>query len=129
LNFDLFSVCPILGCYFLVIQDHSTIINFAVGEYGTANWMFDVEKLVEKIQPALEKARTYIRVSRLEIPGMAHAKGVVEQNYSVKTGISKVTGAPGALKDKVFNSIDAWFDKPEKLPKVDKSRIIGFGSS
>jgi hypothetical protein len=24
-------------------EDHSTIINFAVGEYGTENWMFDVE--------------------------------------------------------------------------------------
>ena len=129
LNLDLFSVSPILGCYFLVIQDHSTIINFAVGEYGTPNWMFDVEKLIAKIQPALEKARTYIRVARLEIPGMAHAKGVVEQNYSVKTGISKVTGAPGALKDKISNGIDAWFEKPEKPPKVDKSRIVGFGSS
>jgi hypothetical protein len=129
LNLDLFSVSPILGCYFLVIQDHSTIINFAVGEYGTPNWTFDAEKLVGKIQPALEKARTYIRVSRLEIPGMAHAKGVVEQNYSVKTGIAKVTGAPGALKDKIADRIDAWFENPEKPPKVDKSRIIGLGSS
>jgi hypothetical protein len=129
LNLDLFSVCPILGCYFLVVQDDSTIINFAVGDYGTENWMFDVEQLVGKIRPAQEKARTYLRVSRLEIPGMAHAKGVVEQNYSVKTGLSKVTGAPGALKDKIADRIDAWFEKPEKLPKVDKSRIVGFGSS
>ena len=129
LNFDLFSTSPILGCYFLVIQDHSTIINFAVGEYGTPNWMFDVEKLVGKIGPALEKSRHYIRVSRLEIPGMEHAKGVVEENYSVKTGISKVTAAPGALKDKIADRIDAWFEKPEKPPKVDKSRIVGFGST
>ena len=129
LNFDLFSTSPILGCYFLVVQDHSTIINFAVGEYGTPNWMFDVEKLVGKIGPALEKSRHYIRVSRLEIPGMEHAKGVVEENYSVKTGLSKVTAAPGALKDKIADRIDAWFEKPEKPPKVDKSRIVGFGST
>ena len=129
LNLDLFSVSPILGCYFLVIQDHSTIINFAVGDYGTDNWTFDAEKLVAKIGPALEKSRHYIRVSRLEIPGMEHAKGVVEQNYSVKTGLDKVTGAPGAIKDKITDRIEAWFEKPEKPPKVDKSRIIGFGST
>ena len=58
-----------------------------------------------------------------------HAKGVVEENYSVKTGISKVTAAPGALKDKIADRIDAWFEKPEKPPKVDKSRIVGFGST
>jgi hypothetical protein len=129
LNFDLFCVCPILGCYFLVIQDHSTIINFAVGDYGTPNWMFDAEKLVGKIGPTLQKARHYITVSRFEIPGMAHAKGVVEQNYSAKTGLDKVTGLPGAIKDKISDRIDAWFEKPEKPPKVDKSRIVGFGSS
>ena len=70
LNLELFGVCPILGCYFLVIQDHSTIINFAVGEYGTANWMFDVERLVTKVQAVLEKCRELIRLSRLEILGM-----------------------------------------------------------
>ena len=128
LNFELFTVCPLVGCYFLVIQDHSTIINFAVGDYGTPNWMFDVEALVKKIEPVLAKAREYIRTSRLEIPGYAHAKGIVEANYSVKTGLDKVTGAPGALKDKIANRIEAWMGKPDKLPKVDKSRIIGFGS-
>ena len=60
---------------------------------------------------------------------MEHAKGVVEQNYSVKTGLDKVTGAPGAIKDKITDRIEAWFEKPEKPPKVDKSRIIGFGST
>jgi hypothetical protein len=29
LNLEIFSVCPILGCYFILVQDHSTIINFA----------------------------------------------------------------------------------------------------
>lgn len=127
LNLDLFKVCPILGCYFLVVQDHSTIINFSVGDYGTTGWMFDVERLVAKIGPVLDKARVFINVSRLEIPGMAHAKGIVEANYSVKTGFSKVTGAPGALKDKISNTIDGWFENPVRPPAVDKSRIVGFG--
>ena len=125
LNLDLFTTCPLLGCYFLVIQDHSTIINFAVGDYGTPNWMFDVERLVKKIEVVLEKSRSYIKVSRLEIPDMERSKGIVEQNYSVKTGVSKVTGAPGALKDKIGEKLESWFSNPERPPKVDKSRIVG----
>lgn len=128
LNLDIFKVSPILGCYFLVVQDHSTIINFAVADYGTVNWMFDVEQLVGKIRKALDRSRQFIHASRLEIPGMSNVKGVVDANYSVKTGFAKVTGAPGAVKDKISGSIEAWFEKPVRPPKVDRSRIVGFGS-
>jgi hypothetical protein len=127
LDLSLFAVCPILGCYFLVIQDHSTIINFAVGDYGTPNFVFDVEKLVKKIDPVLVKSRNYIKLSRLEIPGMENSKGIVEANYSVKTGLGKVTGLPEHVKDKVFDTIEGWFEKPQKVA-VDKSRIVGMGS-
>ena len=127
LNFDLFTVCPILGCYFLVVQDHSSIINFAVGDYGTPNWIFDAERLVAKVGLLLEKAQGYIKVSRLEIPGLDRAKGVVEMNYSKKTGLDKITGAPDAIMDKISSRIDAWFDNPVKPPAVDKSRIVGIG--
>ena len=129
LNLDLFNVCPILGCYFLVIQDHSTIINFAVGEYGTANWMFDVERLVGKVQTVLEKCRELIRLSRLEIPGMTGAKGLVEENYSVKTGLGKVTGLPGAVADAISDRLEQWFGDPVKPAEVDKSRIRGLAGA
>ncbi len=128
LNMDIFKVSPILGCYFLVVQDHSTIINFAVADYGTVNWMFDVERLVGRVGKALDKSRQLIHSSRLEVPGMSNAKGVVDANYSVKTGFARVTGAPGALKDKIAQTIDGWFDNPVKPPKVDRARIVGFGS-
>jgi len=129
LNLELFSVSPILGCYFLVVQDHSTIIHFAVGDYGTPEFVFDAERLVAKIGPALAKARQYILVSRLEVPGLSRAKGVVEQSYGVKTGVARVTGAPAAIKDKISDRLDSWFEKPERPPKVkvDKSRIVGMG--
>ncbi|MEO7084035.1 MAG: hypothetical protein ABI442_01050 [Gemmatimonadaceae bacterium] len=127
LDLSLFVVCPILGCYFLVIQDHSTIINFAVGDYGTPNFVFDVEQLVKKIDPVLSKARTYIDESRLEIPGMKNAKGVVSANYSVATGLGKATGLPGHIKDSISEKIENWIDKPDKVV-VDKLRIVGFGS-
>jgi hypothetical protein len=127
LDISLFAACPILGCYFLVVQDHSTIINFAVGDYGTPNFVFDAEALVKKIGPVLSKARMYINVSRLEVPGMASAKGIVVENYSVKTGLAKATGLPGHIKDSMMDKIEGWISKPERI-EVDKSRIVGFGS-
>lgn len=130
LNLDLFKTSPILGCYFLVVQDHSTIINFAVGEYGTPNWMFDVEQLIPKVNKVLEKSRELLRESRLEIPDMSKVKGLVEQNYSVKHGFDKVTSTPGAIKDKIGDTISGWFISPTRppMPVVDKSRIYGIGS-
>ena len=125
LNLELFNVCPVLGCYFLVIQDHSTIINFVVADYGTENWMFDVERLIRKIEPLLNKSGEFIRASRLEIPNMSRAKGIVEKNYRVKTGFAKVTGLPDHIKSEIMEKIDSVFEKHEKPPKVDKSRIYG----
>jgi hypothetical protein len=129
LNLDLFSACPILGCYFLVIQDHSTVINFAVGDYGTENWMFDVERLVKKVEVVLEKSRELIRQSRLEIPGMTGAKGLVEENYSVKTGLGKVTGLPGHVVDQVTGRLEEWFGNPVRPPAVDTARIRGISNA
>jgi hypothetical protein len=131
LNIDLFRTCPVLGCYFLVVQDHSTIINFAVADYGTPNWMLDVERLVKQIQLVLEKARHYIKVSRFEIPRMENAKGIREANWSHKTGLDKVTSAPGAalgsVADAISGGIDRVLGSGTPLPKVDKSRIVGLG--
>lgn len=131
LNLDLFKTCPVLGCYFLVVLDHSTIINFAVADYGKPNWMLDVERLVKQVQLVLDKARHYIKVSRFEIPRMENAKGIQEAAWSHKTGLDKLTSAPGAAADAVANGIASGIDwvrgNPSSLPKVDKSRIVGMG--
>lgn len=129
MNLELFETSPILGCYFLVGQDHSTIINFAVGDYGTPNWMFDVERLVKKVQLVLEKSRHLIHASRLEVAGAERMKGVVMEGYSVKTGLSKVAATPEHVRGKIADGISAWFVTPVKPQKVDPSRIVGFGSS
>jgi hypothetical protein len=110
LNLDLFNTSPVLGCYFLCVQDHSTIINFAVGDYGTPNFVFDAERLIKKIDPVLERARVFIQSSRLEIPGMDKQKGIAEAK-----------GALAKIKDKVQDRLEQWFLKP------DKSRIQGYG--
>ncbi len=129
LNLDLFETSPILGCYFIVVQDHSTIINFAVGDYGTPNWMFDVERLMKKVQLVLDKAQHLIHASKLEVAGAERMKGVVVEGYSVKTGMGKLAATPDHVKGKITDGISAWFVKPEKPMKVDPSRIVGFGSS
>jgi hypothetical protein len=128
LNLDLFGVCPILGCYFLVVQDHSTIINFAVGDYGTPNFVFDAERLIKKIHPVLDRARGFISESRFEIVGFASAKGVVAESWGVKSGLGKLTSLPDHISDSITDRIGQWIDKPEKPPEWDRSRIVGFGS-
>lgn len=115
LNLRIFATCPVLGCYFLVIQPHSTVINFAVADYGTPNWMMDVELLVKRIDIVLEKARRYIKLSSFEIPGLERARGLVEADWSHQSGVNKVLGAPGAA----FSAIG------EKLSE----KIAGIGSS
>jgi hypothetical protein len=115
LNLDLFATSPILGCYFLCVQDHSTIIHFAVADYGTPNFVFDAERLIQKIDTVLERSRSFIQASRLEIPGMEKQKGIAEKKGTVAT-----------VKDKVMERLDAWFLKPDKTAKL-KSRITGYG--
>ena len=116
LNLDLFGTSPILGCYFLCVQDHSTIINFAVADYGTPNFVFDVEALIKKLEPVLERARFYIGESRLEIPGMENAKGIVEKKGTLEK-----------IKDALIEKLESAITGKPKGPVVDKARIQGFG--
>lgn len=129
LSMDLFKVCPILGCYFLCVQDHSTIINFAVGDYGTPNFMLDVEQLVKKIEPVLQQSREFIFASRFEIPNMENAKGIAGGDWKSKTKLGKAAATPDHIKDVIISKIEGWFIKPEKPPpKVDPARIVGYGT-
>jgi hypothetical protein len=113
LNLELFETCPLLGCYFLALQDHSTIIAFAITDYGTANWQFDVEKMVKTLQPVLETARRMVKASKFELMGVVldsrtmdykltslqQSKGLVEANYSTLTGMDKALAFPGHVKE------------------------------
>ncbi len=124
----IFEACPLLGCYYLVIQDHSTIIHFAVEDYGTPNWMGDVEGLRKKIEVVLEKSQEYIRGSRLYIASFQNYKGIVEKNYSVKTGLDRVTSYPEHVKDLIAQKVSDKVSGPKPKVVVDPSRIRGIGS-
>jgi len=84
LDLDLFNTCPILGCYYIVIQDHSTIMNFEIANMGRDNWRQEAERLKYAIQPVLSKAADLISKSRIEIKGMENAKGVYQSSLLQK---------------------------------------------
>jgi hypothetical protein len=126
LDMELFNICPLLGCYFLVIQDHSSIINMAVGEYGGPNFVFDAERMIEKVRPVLKQAREYILVSRLEIADLEKAKGIATENWSVKGTFGKLADLPNHVVETMGGKITAAISEPKK-DVVDKSRMIGLG--
>lgn len=127
LNFEIFEVSPMLGCYFLLIQDHSTIINILVADYGTPNFVLDAEKLIKSINPVLDSARGYVSESKFEIVGFENMKGVVDKNWSKQGLVGKAKGLPGHVAGKIGDQISEWVLKPEKPPELDKSRIVGIG--
>jgi peptidoglycan hydrolase-like protein with peptidoglycan-binding domain len=144
LNLEIFETCPLLGCYFLAVQDHSTVIAFAVDEFGTANWKFDVERMVKSLTPVLESSRRMIQASKFELVGvriddktaeimlisLQDQKGLVSQNYSVKTGLDKALSFPDHVKEQLTERFMSAIGKgtAPKGPVFDKSRIQGFGS-
>jgi hypothetical protein len=84
IDLDLFNTCPILGCYLIVVQDHSTIMNFEIANMGRENWKQEAERLRYAIQPVLAKASQLIAASRIEIRGMDTAKGVYQSSLLQK---------------------------------------------
>lgn len=144
LNLDIFENCPLLGCYFLAVQDHSTIIAFAVDEYGSANWMFDVERMVQVLTPVLESSRRMIKASKFELKGiriddksaevmlisLQDQKGLVDKNYSVLTGLDKAAAFPDHVKEVLTARFMSAIGKGKAPagPVFDKSRIQGHGS-
>jgi hypothetical protein len=122
----LFRTCPILGCYFLVVQDHSTIINMAVADYGTENWMMDVERMMNAARPVLNKAAEFVRASPFEMPGMGDYKGIKQQSWEKMGVTDKAANAKQHVIDGLVDAVSR--AKPPAPPSVDRSRITGFGS-
>lgn len=84
IDLDLFNTCPILGCYYIVVQDHSTIMNFEIANMGRENWKQEAERLRYAIKPVLAKASDLISKSRIGIRGMDSAKGVYQSSLLQK---------------------------------------------
>jgi hypothetical protein len=103
-DLSLFKTCPLLGCYLIANSDTSAVINMAVGDYGRAGWMFEVEAMVAKARPAFDKARSVIQASRYEIAGMRGMKGAAVDRTAKTLGIP--TGRISGLIADVTARID-----------------------
>ena len=88
IDIDLFNTCPILGCYYIVVQDHSTIMNFDIDNMGRENWQQEAERLRYALQPVLAKANTLIAGSRIELDGLEFAKGVYQSTFLQKAKLA-----------------------------------------
>ena len=84
IDLNLFRECPILGCYYIAVQDHSTIMNFEIENMGRANWQQEAERLKYAIKPVIEKATELIDKSRIKMDGMEMAKGVYKSTLLQK---------------------------------------------
>lgn len=87
IDLNLFRECPILGCYYIVVQDHSTVMNFEIDNMGRANWQQEAERLRYAIRPVIEKATDLIDKSRIKIDGMEMAKGVYKSTLLQKLDV------------------------------------------
>jgi hypothetical protein len=101
LNLDLFSVSPVLGCYFLLMADTSMWVNFSVHDMGTDGWMKQIETLIRRAEPVREKAREYVRVTKYAVSGSEGFNGVewepTWRNNKAQYLKAKVSGGLGLI--------------------------------
>ena len=93
-NLTLFKTCPLLGCYLIACSDTSAVINLAIDEFGSYQWVDKIEMLKSKADPAIAKAGDLIRASRYEIRELRQSKGVVVPHPKV-IGHSPIAHAQG----------------------------------
>ena len=93
INASLFAKNPLLGCYFLVCADTSTIVNFMFKDLGRSGFMYEVEKACAKhLDPTLKIASHLILGHRMVLSGAKLSK------LSVETASGKAT-AKIAIRD------------------------------
>ena len=70
LTLNVFTVCPLLGCYLLTSSDTSNVANFFVADMGLPGWMDKVERLKKtKLDPLIDLSGDYIKQSKLRLVG------------------------------------------------------------
>lgn len=65
--FDLFTACPLLGCFLIHCSNTSAIMNFAVDKYGAPGWTYDMDYMIKKAAPVTSKAYEFIQKSKFTI--------------------------------------------------------------
>jgi len=76
LDLNVFTKCPILGCYLVTCADTSSVANFFVADIGLPGWMDRIEKMKKtQMDPLLRIATRDINASRLQLEGLSSNKG------------------------------------------------------
>lgn len=91
---DVFSACPLLGCYLITCSDDSNLANFFVADIGMPGWMDKVEQIKKhQLGPLQKVASKAIQSSRLELVGLASNKGMIEKKGGLALAKAKLANA------------------------------------
>jgi hypothetical protein len=124
LDFHLFESCPILGCYYLLVQDHSTVIALSMSSYGQEGWMMEAELLRTELDQVLAKARTLVESSPIEICRFRNYKGfVAAKSLADKMGSTvsdAASDAWSATKNRIWSYIYS-FSKDASKDEIELS--------
>jgi hypothetical protein len=123
-SLELFTVSPVLGCYFLILADTSVWINFSAFDIGTPGWMKTVETLRKRSQPIRDKARQFIREAKYAVSGTEFMKGLQWEATWRNDKLDYLTQHANFdyLANKIHAKVTRAKTKPDK-PVVDPSRI------
>ncbi len=94
LTLNVFSACPLLGCYLITCSDDSNLANFFIAEIGLPGWMDKVEQIKKtQLGPLQAVAAKAIQSSRLELIGLSSNKGMVEKKGGLALAKARVANA------------------------------------
>lgn len=101
----LFHKNPLLGCYFLVCADTSTIVNFLFEDVGRPGFQYEVEKALKKhLDPTLKIASHLLYEHRMMLTGGSLAKLSVVKGASNQIAVRAPT-TMHQVKANVVNSL------------------------
>jgi hypothetical protein len=87
----------------------------AVGDYGRAGWVFEVEAMVKKAKPVFDKSRSVILDARYEIPGFRGMKGTVVDRTAKILGVptpkGKILVVPTGKIQGLKHDVEGKFDR------------------
>ena len=129
IDISIFNSCPILGCYYILVQGDFTIMNFDVSNMGKQNWAQEVLRLKLALEPIKQKAGFLVANSSIVIEGMANAQGIYQETLwrkitqpikdRVKSHKSRPASAPGQPD---FSGMGGFTKADYEMPGVDVGR-------
>ena len=90
LDHRVFDTCPLLGAYYMVCTNTSDVLDIMNEDYGTAQWLDEVEELAHKLETIKKAARKVIDKHRYYFDDMPNLKMSSEMMKKKGIKISKL---------------------------------------